>query len=61
MLLDEVVTEFNRDMKTPVELLSMRHLNIYSIDEYNLLCSMKELREELLTNNKCELLPLSTP
>ncbi|HLO61038.1 MAG TPA: M48 family metallopeptidase [Bacteroidales bacterium] len=58
VLLDEVVNEFNRMNKSSVRLLSSRLLPD-NIQGYNQLCTMKELREELLTNHKCTVLPLS--
>lgn len=58
MLLDEVVTDFQRENKINVELFSMRELEKGSVSEYNRLCSLKEWRDELLTDNNCKILPL---
>lgn len=59
MMLDGVVTDFQGRYQINVELLSMRELGKGSVAEYNQLCSLKEWREELLTDNNCKILPLS--
>jgi len=60
LLLDEVVNEFKLNFNIDVKLLSMRDLDENSISSYNQLCEMKEWRDELLTNNTCKHMPLST-
>jgi hypothetical protein len=58
MMLDEVVTEFQHKLQINVVLLSMRELEKGSVSAYNQLCSLKEWRDELLTDNNCKILPL---